>query len=163
MVRTCGLNNYSDVHLTDETVARRIVDFYKPSGRCLEPCAGSGAFLKALPGGTDWCEVRGGRDFFDYQDKVDWIVTNPPFGGLTSWMEKSFSVAENVVFLIPLSKLFSSVPRMRLVKHYGGIKTVLYLGSGRWIGFDIGFPFGAVHFARNYDGGTSFVWHEVPV
>ena len=40
--------------------------------------------------------------------------------------------------------------KMNLVFKFGGIKEMLYLGTGRSIGFDIGFPFGAVWFQRNY-------------
>lgn len=158
MVKTCNLNNYSDVHLTNEKIAYKIVKFYNPQGNCLEPCAGNGVFLKYLPENTDWCEIQKGRDFFTYEKKVDWIITNPPFKELTKWMDKCFSISENVVFLIPLSKLFSSAPRMELVKKYGGIKNILYLNTGRKIGFDIGFPFGAVHFLKNYTGQISFIW-----
>lgn len=158
MVKTCGLNNYSDVHFTDRELAKKIVEFFKPELPCLEPCVGDGAFLDALPPGSEWCEIRDGIDFFDYDKKVKWIVTNPPFGGLTRWMEKSFSVADNVVFLMPLSKLYSSVPRMDLLREYGGVKTILYLGSGRGIGFDIGFPFGAIHFVKDYKGATGIQW-----
>jgi len=75
-------------------------------------------------------------------------------------MEHSFELSENVVFIIPLSKLFSSSPRMMAVKHYGGIRSILYLGTGRTIGFDIGSPFGAVHFQRGWTGPIDFVWLE---
>jgi len=44
--------------------------------------------------------------------------------------------------------LFSSAPRMKLVKQYGGIKEIFCLGTGRDIGFDIGFPFAAIHFQK---------------
>lgn len=158
MVKTCGLKNYSDIHFTDEEVAKKIVAFFKPTLPCLEPCAGNGVFLSALPEGTDWCEIEKGIDFFDYTKAVEWIITNPPFEELTRWLEKAFSIANNVVFLMPLSKLYSSVPRMELVRNYGGIKTILYFGSGRSIGFDIGFPFGAIHFARDYTGDIRMVW-----
>lgn len=158
MVRTTGLNNYSDVHLTSSAVARRIVDFFQPTLPCLEPCVGEGVFLEFLPEGTTWCEIQRGVDFFDFTDPVEWIVTNPPFEELTRWMERAFKVSNNVVFLMPLSKLYSSVPRLQLVREYGGVRTILYFGSGRKIGFDIGFPFGAIHFQRGYSGDTHMVW-----
>lgn len=161
MVRTTGLVNYSNVHFTNKDVARRVVEYFRPTLPCLEPCAGDGAFLSALPPGTEWCEIERDIDFFDYQGRVEWIVTNPPFGDLTEWMAKAFSVSRNVVFLMPLSNLYSSVPRMELVRAYGGVKTVLYLGSGRGIGFDIGFPFGAIHFQEAYSGPAEWVW-ELP-
>jgi len=156
MVKTSGQKNYSDIHFTREDIAKKIVDHYindlNNTLKFLEPAKGSGVFLKYMPQDTDWCEINEGRDFFKYQNHVDWIITNPPFSNLTQWMIKSFELSDNVVFLIPISKLFSSVPRMKLVKQYGGIREIYYLGSGRDIGFDIGFPFAAIHFQRNYCG-----------
>lgn len=158
MVRTCSLNNYSDIHFTNKDVAKLIVNYFKPNGICLEPFAGDGAFLSCMPPNTLWCEISKGKDFLKFEDKVDWIITNPPFEELTLWMKHAFDVAQHVVFLIPLSKLFSSAPRMELVRIYGGIKTILYLGSGRKIGFDIGFPFGAIYFQKDYVGNCEFVY-----
>lgn len=152
MVRTVGLKDYSDVHFTNDDVARRIVEHFKPVGRCLEPFAGEGAFLQHLPPGSQWCELSKGVDFFSWTDHVDWIVSNPPFSNLTQVFEHAFSVAENCVFLIPISKYWSSAPRLELAARYGGLVEILHMGPGRRIGFDIGFPFGALHFQRGYKG-----------
>lgn len=74
---TAGLRHYSDEHYTDPTLAQRIVQHFQPAGRCLEPFRGKGAFLSALPAGSLWCDLAAGRDFFDFNEPVDWIVTNP--------------------------------------------------------------------------------------
>lgn len=152
MVRTVGLKDYSDVHFTDGEVARRIVAHFKPTGTCLEPFSGEGAFLQHLPPGSHWCELSQGIDFFSWQEPVDWLVTNPPFSNLTQIFEHAFSFADNCVFLIPISKFWSSAPRMALAARYGGLVEILHVGAGRRIGFDIGFPFGALHFKRGYQG-----------
>jgi adenine-specific DNA-methyltransferase len=39
-----------DVVYTPDWVARDMVDFFKPTGRILEPACGDGAILKYLPG-----------------------------------------------------------------------------------------------------------------
>lgn len=152
MVRTVGLSGYSDVHYTADTVARRIVEHFQPAGVCLEPFRGDGAFHRHLPDGSPWCEISEGRDFFAYTDPVDWIITNPPFSNLTRIFEHAFGLARQCVFLIPVSKFYSSAPRLRLAHAYGGLKEIMHLGAGRDIGFDIGFPFAAMHFVRDYRG-----------
>lgn len=152
MVRTTGLNNYSDVHFTDEAVARAVVAHFAPRGRCLEPFRGGGAFYQHLPTDSDWCELADGRDFFAWDTPADWIVTNPPFSNLTRVFEHAFRLATNCVFVIPISKYWSSMPRLAAVQRYGGLREILHLGSGRAIGFDIGFPFAAMHFQRGYAG-----------
>lgn len=160
MVITAGLKNYSDKHYTPDDVARQIVDYYKPTGRTLEPCKGDGAFLKYLSSTAEWCEIDEDKDFFLEHKAFDWIVTNPPYSNLTEWMQHSFKLAENVVFFIPLSKLFSSVPRLNLVKDYGGIKDIFVFGSGRSVGLPLGFPMAAVHFQRGYKGQMQTTWHN---
>lgn len=149
---------YSDKHMTDPRVAQVIVRNFPVKLPALDPAKGEGAFLEAMPSGTRWCEIDQGIDFFEWRDPVRWIVTNPPYSTLTRWMEHAFGLAENVVFLVPLSKLFNSPPRMKLVARYGNIREVLYLGSGRSIGFDQGFAFGAIWFKRGYGGSTKWTW-----
>ncbi len=158
MVRTAGLTNYSDLHYTTPTVAKRIVEHFQPDGRILEPFRGTGVFLGALSGGTEWCEIDMGRDFLEWTEPVDWIVTNPPFSFLTAVMRQCFEVARHTVLLVPMSKIYSSEPRMELVRDVAGIEEQLYLGSGRAIGFDIGFPFAAMKFTRGYRGPTKTSW-----
>jgi hypothetical protein len=152
MVKTVGLKNYSDVHYTNDAIAGQIVAHFNPAGKCLEPFRGSGAFYKHMPKGSDWCEINDGRDFFDRKERFDWIVTNPPFSNLTQVFKHSFELSDNCVFLIPISKYWSSRPRLDLAKQYGGIREILHVGTGRQIGFDIGFPFAAMHFAKEYRG-----------
>lgn len=152
MVKTVGLKNYSDVHYTNDAVAARIVSHFKPVGKCLEPFRGDGAFYKHLPEGTDWCEIEDGRDFFDCNNQYDWIVTNPPFSSLTQVFKHSFTLSKNCVFLVGISKYWSSKPRLDLAKDYGGLKEILHVGTGRQIGFDLGFPFAAMHFVKGYRG-----------
>lgn len=158
MVKTVGLNDYSDVHFTNDVLAERIVRYFNPTLPCLEPCKGGGAFFRAMPNGSEWCEIAEGKDFFQYTSKVNWIITNPPFSNLTEWMEHSFDLAENVVFVLPISKIYSSAPRLEQIREYGGVRTMLHLGRGRSIGFHIGFPFAAMHFQRNYKGPIHEDW-----
>lgn len=152
MVMTRGQKAYSDVHFTDPSVAKRVLSHFSPVGRCLEPFAGGGAFLQHMPADTPWCELSEGRDFFDWTELVDWIVTNPPFSNLTQVFEHAFSVAENCVFVMPISKYWSSAPRIEAVAAYGGLVEICHMGRGRDIGFDIGFPFAAMHFRRGHGG-----------
>jgi len=49
-----------DKYYTPELLAEYIVNYFKPSGKVLEPCSGTGAFLKYLPKGTEWCEIDKG-------------------------------------------------------------------------------------------------------
>lgn len=152
--------NYTDVHYTNQYVAKLIVDTFSPSGRVLEPARGGGSFYQFLPPGSDWCEIEKGRDFFKCSERYDWIVTNPPFSCLTEWMAHSFKLSSNVVLLVPIAKVFASGVRMDLIRNYGGIKKAIFFNRGRHIGFNVGFPFGAFHFSEGWRGGFDVLWYE---
>ena len=150
--------NIKDVVYTPDDVARDVVSFFAPSGRVLDPCRGDGAFYKYLPSGSDWCELKDGKDFFEFHYKVNWIVSNPPYSIFAKFLDHSFEVAENIVYLIPLNKPFNSYAIMKRVEAWGGIKHIFVIGPGAKLNFPIGFCIGAVHFQRGYTGpiGLSF-------
>lgn len=140
-----------DVVYTPDHVALAIVDRYKPTGRVLDPCRGDGAFWRQIPG-AEYCEIEEGRDFFAWHDPVDWVIGNPPYSVMNKWLEHSFEIAENVVYLIPVAKVFGSLMRLKMIKKYGGIVDVYSPWTGRAIGFEFGWAVGAVHFKRGYTG-----------
>lgn len=54
--------NSNDVVMTPPELACKLVEHFKPHGRILEPCCGTGNILKYLKN-SDWCEIQKGRDF----------------------------------------------------------------------------------------------------
>lgn len=147
--------NPKDIVFTPDDVARDTVEHFNPRGRCLDPCRGDGAFFKYLPPGSEWCEIREGRDFFDFTDRVDWIVSNPPYSIFSRWLQHSFTVANNIVYLIPINKPFNSYAIMQRISDWGGIHSIYVVGPGSQLSFPIGFAIGAVYFKRDYRGGTA--------
>jgi len=89
----------NDRIFTPDALAVDIVRHFMPSGRVLEPCAGGGAFLRALPKGADWYEIDLDRDFLAAQGHWDWLITNPPYSLFRAFLQKSMQVADNIVFL----------------------------------------------------------------
>jgi hypothetical protein len=138
-----------DVVATHARVARAIVERYRPSGRVLDPCAGDGAFRDLIPGCL-WCEIAVGRDFFSWGEPVDWIIGNPPYSILNRWLEHSFVLANDVVYLLPIAKVFGSRVRLRQIARYGGIVEIWAPWTGRDVGFALGWACGAVHFRRGH-------------
>jgi hypothetical protein len=143
-----------DVVYTPDWVAADMVAHFKPSGRVLEPCAGDGVFLKYLPG-AEWCEIEKGRDFFAWHEPVDWLFGNPPYSVFSRWLDHSMKISENIVYLIPLTRLFNSGFFIKRLLSYGMIKEMRYYADGGDLGFPIGFAIGAVHFLKGYAGPMS--------
>ena len=146
-----------DIVYTPDDVARDIVTWLKPKGLCLDPCYGDGSFHKHLPKNSDWCELQKGKDFFDYNKKVDWIVGNPPYSIFEEWLHHSFEIADEVAYILPTNKVFQRQIIMEMINKFGGIKQLRVYGSGSTVGFPFGFSVGTFHFSRNYKGQTNLI------
>jgi hypothetical protein len=87
---------------TAHEFARRIVEHFPIRGRVLDPCRGGGAFYDALPEPKFGCEIKEGRDFLDWTEHVDWIVTNPAWSTevYRAIARHAYKIADNVVFLV---------------------------------------------------------------
>lgn len=151
--------NPNDVVLTPVEVAVDILQHFNPTGRQLDPCKGEGAFYDNMTGDRHWCEISKGVDFFTQSGRFDWIVSNPPYSSFTPFLCHSLMLADNVVYLIPLNKIFSSKAKLQLIRSWGGVKHIRHYGSGRDVGFPFGFAVGAVHFERGYRGPIHESWY----
>ena len=150
-----------DVVYTPDYIAADMVSFFQPSGKILEPSKGGGVFMKYLPPETDWCEIAEGKDFFAYNNQVDWIVGNPPFKLFYEFMEHSYKVASDIVYLLPADKPFNVFKTVEMIFKYGGIVHARFYGNGSAIGIpEIHRPVTAFHFRRGYRGAMSFSFAE---
>jgi len=148
-----------DAIFTPEWCAKDMVEYFQPTGKILEPCMGDGAFLKHLPEGTPWCEIDKGRDFFAWNEQVNWIVSNPPYSLIKAWMLHSLEVSENVVYLLPLRNFFTAHGTLSAVDSLGWIKHIRVYGTGTRLLFPNGNTYAALHFVRGYWGDTSWSWY----
>jgi hypothetical protein len=136
---------------TPEWVAKDMVEWFKPNGRVLEPCKGDGVFLKFLPT-AEWCEIEEGRDFFEWSDKVDWCVSNPPYSKTREWFRHSYTIAANLLYLVPLRNVFSGFGFVREIYEFGGIRAMRVYGTGGRLGFPMGNAVGAFWIQRAWLG-----------
>lgn len=145
--------NPNDVVFTPDWLTKRIVSMFDISGKVLEPCKGEGAFLKYLPPDTDWCEIVDGKNYYDYKEQVDWIVTNPPYSDFNRFLDHSFELAKNIILLVPVAKMFKSMGTIRKILNYGGIVSIDWLPASK-AGFPFGFPCGIFYLKRGYSEAT---------
>jgi hypothetical protein len=147
--------NKNDVVFTPKWLAKEICSMFPIKGKVLEPCKGEGVFLEFLPQNTDWCEITEGRNFYDYNEKIDWIVTNPPYSDFNRFLDHCFELAENIVLLIPVAKIFKSMGTINKLFEFGGIVSYRFM-SGSSAGFPFGFPVGVCHIQKGYKNKTLF-------
>lgn len=139
-----------DVVQTPPDLARRIVDHFKPSGHILEPCRGKGNFLQWMPEAS-WCEISEGKDFMDWTEPVDWIVTNPPWSQIRGFLKHAMTVADDIVFLMTVNHVWTKA-RVRDIREAGfGIKEICLCEMP--VEFpQSGFQLGAIHVSRGWKG-----------
>ncbi len=157
--RTCKATA-SDTVFTPSNVAKKIIEYFNPAGVCLEPCKGSGAFYDLMPEPKEWCEITEGRDFLEYTGYVDWIITNPPYSIYDVFLTKCFEVADNVVLFVPVAKAFKSMKVENLVRRYGGLKELVFMGGGGKYGFGFGFPVGCLYYKKDYKGDCKITYWD---
>jgi hypothetical protein len=146
----------SDKVYTPPELARDIVDYFRPFGLCVDPCSGNGAFYDLLPAGSDWYEIEKGRDFYACEKQYDWAVSNPPYTHYSAWLRHSMKIVNDIVYLIPVYKIFASGKFLDDLEKWGGIVHIRRYGTGSDWGFPFGHALAAVHFKRGYEGSTSW-------
>lgn len=159
----------NDRVMTPTSLAEKIVTHFAPTGLCLEPCRGNGAFHRPLCArmecGVCSCEITEGHDFFDlsidatlalYGQRFDWIVTNPPWSQYRRFQQHAMELADNVVFLSNLNAYFLRARIHDVEKAGFGLVEILYLdtppASTGWP--QTGFQLGCTHIRRGYSGAV---------
>ena len=70
-------------HQTPEELCKKLIQKIplEDGDKVLEPFKGEGNFYNHLPDFVkkDWCEIEEGRDFQEYAEEFDWVISNPPF------------------------------------------------------------------------------------
>jgi hypothetical protein len=142
-----------DLVMTPPDLAIEIINHFKPTGVILDPCRGDGAFYNNLPPATrDWCELNEGRDFFDYNQQVDWIITNPPWSKMATFLSHGMQIADNIVYLTTINH-YTTKKRIREMNASGfAIKEIYCVPTPKTNWPQMGFQLGAIHTKRNYTG-----------
>jgi hypothetical protein len=141
-----------DVVMTPLPLAEALVSALKPRGRILEPCSGTGAFVSALSsfGVVSSCDVENGGFGF-WSERVDWIVTNPPWSQFREFLVHGMEIADHVAMLVTVNHWWTK-RRVRDVRHAGFGYRELFLCDwpNKW--HSTGFQLGMMHVEHGYVG-----------
>lgn len=122
--------NPGDVVYPPNWVVRDMVDFFKPSGRILEPSAGDGVFFRNTSHRNGVVRDCEGTGFVSWRERVDWIVGNPPYKVFNAWLRHSFNLADNILYIFPLNRFYNDFGMLKDIYQYGGIPTVRNSSNG---------------------------------
>ena len=93
----------NDVIYTPKPVALKMMEMCKitPDMTVLDCSKGGGVFYDNLPVcKKDWCEITDGKDFFEYSERVDLIIGNPPFSLWNKWIQKTMELTDKFCYIM---------------------------------------------------------------
>ena len=137
---------------TPKDLAKVLIEHFNPRGFILEPGRGERNMYDLLPDPKDWCEIEEGRDFFDWEEKVDWIFANPPWDDLDTWLKHCFKVADKIMALIPCSHIWPEKMIEATRESEFGLKEIawIYDPPHTWTSMEFGLA--GVLWVRGYEG-----------
>ena len=149
-----------DIVMTPQWLAIDIINHFNPSGVILDPSRGEGAFYNNFPGDNNlWCELGEGKDFLQFGDKVDWIITNPPWSKMQEFLRHGMEISDNIVYLTTINH-YTTKKRIRdMREHEFGVAEIYCIPTPPKPWPQLGFQIAAVHTQRGYDGGTTMSFH----
>jgi len=146
---------------TNEKMAKYLIKRcnFKENDIVLEPCMGNGAFYDHLPFyvNKDWCELSKGRDFFNYNSKVEYVIGNPPFVPRKLFWRfhlKAMSISTKGIFwLINMLTMNAFTPRRlnQMNKKGWYIQSQHIVNDKRWYGRYVW-----IHFSRKKNNYYTF-------
>ena len=96
-------NNSNDVIYTPLPVALKMIDMcdIHENDKILDPSKGGGVFYNNFPNNCikDYCEISEGIDFFNYTEKVDIIIGNPPYSLWNKWIEHTMKLTDKFCYI----------------------------------------------------------------
>lgn len=144
---------------TPDPLAVAIAAALQPSGRLLEPCEGKGAFTRALRpyGEVLTLEWDRGDAFTLWQERVDWVITNPPWSRFSEFLLHAMEVADHVCLLATVNHFWTKY-RVRTIASAGfGYQALLLIDWPKdWP--PSGFQLGLMHLRRGWRGPTTIAW-----
>ncbi len=143
-----------NIVMTPKDLAEKLLKHFKPQGKGLEPCKGTSNIYDLLED-ADWCEITEGKDFFDYDKKVDYIFTNPPWSKIRKFLQHSMTITNEIYFLFTINHLWTKA-RLRDIEEKGfGVKEIIIFDTPKCFP-QSGFQVGMVHISKGYKGDIKF-------
>lgn len=133
----------NDVFYTPPDLAKKLIEItdITPDLHLYDPFMGEGVFYDNYPAENTkkWAEITKGRDFFQDNEKIDFIISNPPFSMLTDILIHSSNICRSGFgYIMPSYAL--SYSRIMKIREYGfSISKIVYFENPKeWkIGFQM--------------------------
>lgn len=150
--------NGNDCIFTPRCLAKSIIDYFNPKGVICDPCMGDGAFFDQFPKSEElyWCEITKSVDFFNFDTKVNWIISNFPWSKYRAFLKHSMELSDNIVSLQMINAIFMRA-RLRDIQEMNfGIKQILFIDHPPKPFIQTGIQLGVIHLQKKYNGDCHF-------
>ena len=127
----------NDIFITPLDLAKLHIDYinFKPEEIWYDPFKNSGSYYNQFPTENKcWSEILENKDFFEFNDKVDIICSNPPYSMIDDVLKKSIELNPRVIsYLIGYGNL--TARRMEFMENAGYKITTFHLTKVyKWFG-----------------------------
>jgi hypothetical protein len=126
--------NPNDKVYTPLLVALNMIEIcdIKEDMSVLDPSKGKGVFYNNLPKcKKDYCEIDEDKDFFNYNNKVDLIIGNPPYSLWNKWIEHTMKLTDKFCYILGCFNF--TPPRIKKIHDNGyGITYIKLLKIDWW-------------------------------
>ena len=113
-------------------VAKILIDMtdIKETDTVLDPSKGGSVFFNNLPPCREkyWCEIDDGVDFFEFNNKVDIVIGNPPYSMWTRWLEHTVNLQPRKIAYV-FGMLNLTPLRLKLLKDNGYVLSKIHITS----------------------------------
>ena len=105
----------------------------------LDPFKNTGNYYNQYPENVekDWTEILEGKDFFEYDGKVDVICSNPPYSILNDVIEKCIKLKPRVISMLIGQGNFTCVRMEKLNKAGYGLTKIHFCKVFKWYGMSM--------------------------
>jgi len=88
---------------------------YRKEDLCLDVGSGENmVWYNNLNCKRDWVEIDKGKDFFNYNNKVDWCIGNPPYKDFWKFMSKSLDISKKGIAFLVQADFWNRLTQKRL-------------------------------------------------
>jgi hypothetical protein len=127
----------NDVFITPLELAKTQIDMIETNDADIwyDPFKNSGSYYNQFPTQNRvWSEILDGRDFFEFNERVDVICSNPPYSMIDNVLKKCIELKPRVIsFLIGINNL--TCKRIELMnKHNYGLTKIHFCKVYKWFG-----------------------------
>lgn len=124
-----GRKNSNDVFITPPQLAKNHIDMieYKTDDIWYDPFKNNGSYYNQFPNeNKKWCEILENKDFFEFNEKVDIICSNPPYSMIDKVLEKSVELKPHTIsYLIGVNNL--TAKRIEYMENNGYYITQIHM------------------------------------